>query len=59
VLIRYGLQKGWVVLPKSQTAERIVENADVFDDFELDGGDMEILDGMEEDGGEEVEEGES
>jgi len=59
VLIRYGLQKGWVVLPKSQTGERIVENADVFDGgFELDGGDMEILDGLDclDEEGEEEEE---
>jgi len=47
VLIRYGLQKGWVVLPKSKTPERIVQNANVFD-FALDEGDMVALDGLEE-----------
>ncbi|KAK5663855.1 hypothetical protein OQA88_59 [Cercophora sp. LCS_1] len=48
VLIRYGLQKGWVVLPKSERAERIEQNADVFG-FELDEGDMAVLDALDED----------
>ncbi|KAK1760015.1 putative oxidoreductase C2F3.05c [Echria macrotheca] len=47
VLIRYGLQKGWVVLPKSKTPERIEQNADVFG-FELDEEDIVALDGLEE-----------
>ncbi|KAK3312554.1 putative aldo-keto reductase [Apodospora peruviana] len=47
VLIRYGLQKDWVVLPKSEKAERIKENADVFG-FELDEQDMRTLDGLDE-----------
>ncbi|KAL4944293.1 hypothetical protein BDV06DRAFT_220449 [Aspergillus oleicola] len=34
VLVRWGLQKGFVPLPKSVTPSRIQENADVFD-FEL------------------------
>ncbi|KAJ5483100.1 Glyoxal reductase [Penicillium diatomitis] len=47
VLIRYSLQKGWVPLPKSDTPERIVANAKVFD-FELDGEDMAALDGLDQ-----------
>jgi diketogulonate reductase-like aldo/keto reductase len=47
VLIRYCLQKGWVPLPKSDTPERIVANADVYG-FELSKDDMETLDGLDE-----------
>ncbi|KAK3385322.1 putative aldo-keto reductase [Podospora didyma] len=47
VLIRYGLQKGWVVLPKSATPKRIKANANVFD-FELDEEDMVALGGLSE-----------
>lgn len=47
VLIRWGLQHGLVVLPKSTRAERIRENAAVFD-FELDAGSMARLDALEE-----------
>ncbi|KAJ5818131.1 Aldo/keto reductase subgroup [Penicillium riverlandense] len=43
VLIRWSLQMGFVPLPKSVTAQRIRENADVFD-FELDAQDMKMLD---------------
>jgi diketogulonate reductase-like aldo/keto reductase len=42
ILIRWSLQKGFVPLPKSVTASRIVENTDVFD-FELDEEDMKSL----------------
>ncbi|KAF7587322.1 hypothetical protein BBP40_007408 [Aspergillus hancockii] len=42
ILIRWSLQKGFVPLPKSVTADRIQENADVFD-FELDEDDMKLL----------------
>jgi diketogulonate reductase-like aldo/keto reductase len=42
ILLRWGLQKGFVVLPKSVTPERIQENADVYG-FELDGEDLENL----------------
>lgn len=45
--MRYCLQKGWVPLPKSDTAERIRQNAEVFD-FELGEVDMEVLDGLDE-----------
>lgn len=46
VLIRYGLQKNWVPLPKSDTPSRIEENADVYG-FELDAEDMKTLDGLD------------
>lgn len=42
VLIRWSLQKGNVVIPKSVTASRILENSQVFD-FELTAADVEAL----------------
>jgi diketogulonate reductase-like aldo/keto reductase len=45
VLLRWALQKGTVVLPKSTNRERIRENLDVFD-FELDEPDVSALDGL-------------
>lgn len=47
ILIRWGLQKGFVVIPKSSKPRRIVENAAVFD-FELSDEDMRALDGFDE-----------
>jgi diketogulonate reductase-like aldo/keto reductase len=47
VMLRWGLQKGFVVLPKSVTPARIVENAALFD-FELDAAAMSRLDALEE-----------
>lgn len=47
MLIRWGLQKGFVVIPKSSKPRRIVENADVFD-FELSAADMRVLDSFDE-----------
>ncbi|MCP3994770.1 MAG: aldo/keto reductase [bacterium] len=47
VLIRWALDKGFVVLPKSVNADRIAENRDVFD-FSLTAGDMERLDALDE-----------
>lgn len=47
VLIRYCLQKNWVPLPKSDTPERIVANADVYG-FELSAEDMKTLDDLDE-----------
>lgn len=45
VMLRWGLQHGFVVIPKSVHAERIRENAAVFD-FELDDSEMAEIDGL-------------
>jgi diketogulonate reductase-like aldo/keto reductase len=50
VLIRWCLERGLVVLPKSTHRERIEENAQVFD-FELSGDDMAALDALDGTGG--------
>jgi methylglyoxal/glyoxal reductase len=47
VLLRWGIQHGFVVLPKSATASRIEENARLFD-FELDADALARLDALEE-----------
>ena len=47
VLLRWAVQHGLVVLPKSTHAERIVENAALFD-FTLDDAAMKALDALEE-----------
>ncbi len=47
VLLRWGIQHGFVVLPKSVHRERIAENAAVFD-FALDAATMARLDELEE-----------
>jgi len=47
ILIRWALQRGLVVIPKSANRQRIFENADVFD-FEITPEDMHILDGFNE-----------
>lgn len=47
ILIRWALQKGIIVIPKSQNRERIRQNINVFD-FDIDQNDMERLDGLSE-----------
>jgi diketogulonate reductase-like aldo/keto reductase len=47
VLLRWGVQHGFVVLPKSTREARIAENAALFD-FELAPAQMALLDGLEE-----------
>ena len=42
LLLRWGVQKGLVVIPKSQNKERIKENFNIFD-FTIDDEDMTIL----------------
>ena len=43
VLLRWSLQKGFVILPKSVTHSRIEENRELYD-FELTDEDMKSLD---------------
>jgi diketogulonate reductase-like aldo/keto reductase len=50
VLIRWALQRGLVVLPKSTHRDRIEQNAQVFD-FELSDQDLTTLDGLDRTGG--------
>jgi diketogulonate reductase-like aldo/keto reductase len=47
VLLRWGLQKDYVVIPKSIKKERVVANKDVFD-FELSKADMASLEDLDE-----------
>ena len=47
ILIRWGLQHGYVEIPKSVKKQRIEENAKVWD-FEIDEQDMKSLDAMDE-----------
>jgi len=47
ILIRWGIQKGWVSLPKSDTPERIQLNADIYT-FDLGHEDMEVLNSFDE-----------
>jgi 2,5-diketo-D-gluconate reductase A len=49
VIVRWHLQHGVVVIPRSSRTERIHENADV-DGFELSADDMAALDGLGADG---------
>jgi diketogulonate reductase-like aldo/keto reductase len=50
VLIRWAIQRGLVVLPKSAHRERIEQNGQVFD-FELSEQDLAALDGLDRTGG--------
>lgn len=45
ILIRYQIQNGTIVIPKSVTKSRIVSNFDVFN-FELTPGDLAAIDGF-------------
>ena len=47
VMIRWALQRGHTVIPKSVRPERIKENANVFD-FNLNQEQMKVLDGLEQ-----------
>jgi diketogulonate reductase-like aldo/keto reductase len=47
-MLRWGLQHGLVVIPKSTGEERIRENTQVFD-FEISAEDMKSLDSLDED----------
>src|SRR5215211_1555583 len=46
VMLRWGLQQGRSVIPKSTRPERIAENIDVFD-FELTGDELAAIDGVD------------
>lgn len=48
ILIRWNLQHGLVVIPKSKNENRIRENSQVFD-FQLEEEDMELLNSLNED----------
>jgi 2,5-diketo-D-gluconate reductase A len=50
ILLRWGLQKGYGILPKSTNPDRIRQNIDLFS-FELDAGDMKLLADMNRGGG--------
>ncbi len=50
VLLRWCVEKGTFVIPKSTRRERIEENAQLFD-FTLDAGDLAALDGLDTTGG--------
>jgi diketogulonate reductase-like aldo/keto reductase len=47
VLIRWSIQLGNVVIPRSGKPERIADNFDVFD-FELSAAHMEALNGLDD-----------
>ena len=49
VVLRWHLQNGNIVFPKSNSRERIVENLDLFD-FELTDGEVAAIAGLERDG---------
>jgi diketogulonate reductase-like aldo/keto reductase len=48
VILRWHVQSGFIVIPKSVKPERIQENIDLFD-FELSPNDMRAIDGMNRD----------
>ncbi len=48
-MLRWGIQKGYVILPKSVTPSRIEHNADIFD-FELNEHEMNQMNALQETG---------
>ncbi|CAI5517114.1 unnamed protein product [Closterium sp. Naga37s-1] len=46
VVLRWGVQRNTVVIPKSNRVERLAENIAIFD-FELDAGDMARMEGLD------------
>lgn len=46
IVLRWSLQKGFLPLPKTNTIDRVVENADIFD-FNLSSGDIEFMDQLQ------------
>lgn len=49
VVLRWHIQNGLIVIPKSATPERIKENIDIFD-FELSAEQMDAIDGLDKTG---------
>ncbi|KAK4686791.1 hypothetical protein P7C73_g3337, partial [Tremellales sp. Uapishka_1] len=47
ILLRWGIQHGFVVIPKSVSQKRIISNSQIFD-FAIDAEDMKELDGLDE-----------
>lgn len=47
VMLRWALQSGQVIIPKSVHKERILENANIFD-FEISAQDLAVIDAMDE-----------
>ena len=45
VILKWNVQRGVIVIPKSVHAERLKENINIFD-FELDEDDMKVIDSM-------------
>ncbi len=48
VVLRWHIERGDIVFPKSVTPERIAENIDIFD-FELSGEDVEAISALNKD----------
>ncbi|WVW87070.1 hypothetical protein I302_109127 [Kwoniella bestiolae CBS 10118] len=47
IFLRWGLQHGFIIIPKSVSPKRIVSNSQIFD-FELNAEEMKELDGLDE-----------
>ena len=48
VLLRWGVQRGTAVIPKSSKVERVIENISIFD-FNLSQEEMGVIDGLNKD----------